>query len=113
MRSVSGELVLPPNAPSAVAALVLIELRDVSIQDAPSRVVAEQRLSRVRIAPGKVIAFRLKVPEAPGPTSLSLRAHVSLYGSTAVVAGDLLTTASHPVPLAGDVESVRVPLQVI
>ena len=113
MRSVSGELVLPPNAPSVVAALVLIELRDVARQDAPSRVVAEQRLSRVRIEPGKVIPFRLRVPEASGTTSISIRAHVSLFGSTAVVAGDLLTTASHPVSLEGDVESFRVPLQVI
>ena len=113
MRTLTGELVLPSNAPVFDAAVVLIEVREVSRQDVPSKVVAETRLTSVRLSPGGAIPFRLQVPEVSGPASLSIRAHVSLAGTGVVTNGDLLTTASHPIPLAGDLPSLRVPVQTV
>ena len=113
MRTVSGEIVLPANAPSKTAKQVLIEVRDVTMADAPSVVIAEQQFANVALKPGGRIAFKLSVPEVASNRSLSVRAHLSIDGSGRAQSGDLLTTASYPVPNAGTPPPLKVQVNVI
>lgn len=106
MRKLSGHVKLPPDAPETRAAVVRVELRDVSVADAPSTVVAEKQLKNVRISAGGKIPFNLSVPEVAPNRSLNLRVHVDLDGSGRSVPGDLLTTQSYPV--APDADKVEV-----
>lgn len=113
MRTITGAITLPANTPATKAGQVIIEVRDISLADAPSVVVAEQRLNEVALKPNGQIKFKLPVPEVEANRSLSLRAHVSLDGSDRVDAGDLLTTANYPVPNAGTSAQLKVPVVVI
>ncbi len=106
--SLTGEVVLPPDAPATTAALVRIEIRDTSLADAPSTLVAETALRGVPLGPGGRIPFRIDADLPPG-RALTLRVHVSLDGAPATKPGDLLTMESVPVP-AG---LARVPVRVV
>jgi len=108
MRTVSGDILLPANAPTTKAGQMVVEVRDVSLADAPSVVIAEQQMADVQVRPHGRIPFRLAVPEVAANRSLSVRVHVSMDGSGRVQSGDLLTTASYPVANVGDVESLVV-----
>jgi hypothetical protein len=109
MRSIRGEIVLPDDAPPIDAGLVVVEVRDVSLMDAPSVVVADWRRDRVPILAGARIPFELEVPERAPGSSLSARAHVSLDGSGVVRRGDLISAAIVPVPATGEVGPIDVP----
>ena len=120
MRRVHGELLLPANAPAGVARKGVIEVRDVSLQDAPSVVVASKSLSKVALQPAGRLAFELEVPEAQPGRTLNLRVHFAVTPrakgvalSETVEPGDLLTTESIPVPAAGDYGPLRVRLALI
>ena len=112
MRRIRGEIVLPADSPAAAAGLVLAEVRDVSLMDVPSTVVAEWRRTDVPVAPGGRIPFELDVPEGDQGRSLSVRAHVSFDGSGVVRPGDLLTVTVIPVSPRG-VGPIEVPTAVI
>jgi putative lipoprotein len=113
MRTIKGEIVLPPNAPSVKAGRIIVEIRDVSLADAPSTVVAERQLDNVSLKPGGRIKFRIPVPEVNADRTLSVRVHVSLDGSGVTKSGDLLSTAYHPVPSTGKPAPLEVPVSVI
>jgi putative lipoprotein len=112
-RSAHGVVVLPPDAAEAVAGLVVVEIRDVSLMDVPSEVLAESRQHEVPIGPGERIPFEVGAPEAEPGHSLSLRAHVNLDGSGIVSRGDSLTVTVIPVPPVGEVPPLEVPVVVI
>jgi putative lipoprotein len=102
VSAVSGTLVLPPDAPWATAACVLVEVRDVSLADAPSRVVGDQVRTGVAIGPNANLPFRVEVPGVDLRRAYALRAHVSLgAGHERVAPGDFLTTQAHPVLTRG------------
>lgn len=113
VRTVSGQVVLPPNAPARKAGLVLIQVQDASRQDAAAEVVAEKTLENVALEPGGRIAFRLAVPEVAQGRTLLFRVHVDLGGSGRVASGDLLTTAAYTLPATGPVEAVQVKVAVV
>ena len=113
MRPVSGEIVLPTNTPRRKAELVLVQVQDASVQDAPAEVLAETRLENVALEPEGRVPFRLDVPEAAPGRRLLLRVHVDLAGTGRVSSGDLLTTAAHSVPARGPVEAVAAAVVVI
>lgn len=113
MRNITGAIALPANTPAVNAGQVLIEVRDTSQADAPSVVIAEQRLDKVALKPNGQIPFQLPVPEVGANRSLSLRAHVSLDGSDRVESGDLLTTANYAVPNTGTSPPLEIPVVVI
>ena len=113
MREVTGLVVLPPDAPETRAGLVRSEVRDVSLMDAPSVVIAEDRLEDVALEPGGAIPFSVETPEVARNRSLSLRVHISLDGSGRVQTGDLLTTMNYPVPDRGTPPPMQVRVQVI
>jgi putative lipoprotein len=110
MRTVTGVIRLPEDVPDRRAATMLVEVRDVSMADAPSTVVASRKIRDVELEPSKEIKFRLKVPEAEANRMLSLRVHISLEGGDRIEPGDLLTTAIHPVAAAGSVADLEIPV---
>lgn len=101
MRTVSGAILLPPQAAAGAAKLILIEVRDISLADAPSVVVAELRLRDVALGPGRRIPFSLAVPEVEPSRSLALRVHIDRDADGRVSPGDLLTTTIYPIPPRG------------
>lgn len=113
MRSITGEIAIPANAPVADDASVLVEIRDTSVSDAPSTVLAAHVFPNTLIRPGEHVRFQIATPEVDRSKTLTLRAHVSLDGSGQVKAGDLLTVASFPVANTGDVDGLRVSVAVI
>ena len=113
MRTISGEITVPVNCPSATGAAILIEVRDVSLADAPSTVIAHMKLTNINLHPDDRFAFSLAVPEIENTRSLTLRVHISLSDSDRVRPGDLLTTASYPVPLRGTASGMVVPVTLI
>ena len=96
--TLSGTIRLPPNAPSAIAAVVRIEVRDTSSADAPSTVVAQKSMRDATIRAGGTIPFTIEAPKVPAAKALSLRVHISLGGDDSVRPGDLLTVESISVP---------------
>src|SRR5215468_10862767 len=113
MRTVTGNIVLPANAPTVNADQILIEVRDISLADAPSTVIAHERLDDVALKPNGQVRFKIPVPEVESNRRLSLRVHVNLDGSGRTNSGDLLTTASHPIPNTGTPAPLEVPVVVI
>lgn len=113
MRSITGDILLPLNSPTGTASVVLVEVRDVSAADAPSVVVAQQRLIGIALYPGGHIPFQLQATEVAPNRSLSLRVHISLDGSAQAKPGDLLSTSRYTVPNRGAQASMEVPVVVI
>ena len=113
MRTIHGEILLPSDAPHREARSILVELRDVSVADAPSTVVASTRLTGVACKPGGRVPFTLEAPESAKGRMLALRVHVDWDGDGSVSRGDLLTTESIRVPGAGDVGMARAPVRLI
>jgi len=113
MNIIKGEIILPANAPAEKAGKVFVEVRDVSMADAGSTVVAEQRLDDVKLKPGGRIKFKASVPEVAANRSLALRVHISLDGSGQVKSGDLLNTTYIAVPSTGASGTLEAPVAVI
>ncbi|MGW1763318.1 hypothetical protein ACWCQL_04370 [Streptomyces sp. NPDC002073] len=102
---VTGAVALPAGTPAGTAALVLVEVRDVSRADGGSTVVGAQVQTDVPIGPGGRIPFRVEVTVGPAPGALySLRVHVDRTGSGVLEPGDLVTTESQPVSGARSTE---------
>jgi putative lipoprotein len=113
VRTVRGYVVIPPDARPSTAGLMLIEVRDVSLMDAPSTVVGEVRACDVPVEPGARIPFQVPAPDAEPGHSLAVRAHVSVDGTTAVTSGDAVSVTHIGLPPTGDVEALEVPVRVV
>lgn len=107
-RRIRGTVLLPPDAPTTSARMVLT-LRDVSYLDARAPVLADATLSGADIRPNGRLPFQLTAPEIDAGQQLSLECHIALSGG-APAAGDLMTTRAVPVPTAGDVDGLEVPV---
>lgn len=114
LRRVSGRIVLPQGDLPPEAASIVVAVEDVSRADAPSIVVAEQRLAHVSLREGDV-PFEVGVP----PDRLQERAryavsvHVDVTGTGIVERGDLVSTQSHPVLTAGNPDQATVPVKIV
>jgi putative lipoprotein len=108
---VTGTVELGPDAPQFTGATVRVKLRDVTMADAAARTIAEQVIDGVSHPATGRIPFELR-----GPATLDrghaylVEAHVDMNGSGEIESGDLITTASHPVP--GGSAPARVDVQV-
>ncbi|HEY6374026.1 MAG TPA: hypothetical protein VIX90_00740 [Edaphobacter sp.] len=111
MRTIKGQIVFPPNAPEQKARLITIELHDISVADAPSKMVAETRLKDVQVRPDEELPFSIKAPEES--RGIAFRVHVDWDGDGSFSAGDLLTTQVIAVPGAGEAGLVQVPVTLI
>ena len=112
-RILQGSIELPADIPTVVYSRIRVEVRDVSVADAPSVVVAATELRDVTVGPGTMLAFELPVPEQDRSRSLSVRIHVSRDGSPLTQQGDLVSTASYPVSPVGSVAALRIPVRVV
>lgn len=112
MRSISGHVVVPANAPQRKAQVVTIEVHDISVADAPSKLVAQSILKNVQVKPNQQLSFQLDVPEA-SKASLAFRVHVDWDGDGAPASGDLLTTQVISVPRSADPVVIEVPVTLI
>jgi putative lipoprotein len=112
-RVVHGEVTLPADTEPLDAAEVVIQVEDVSRADAPSVVVAEQRLHGVSLRPGEALPFDVEVPgERIDPSShYSVRVHVDVSGSGDVERGDFVSTRSYPVLTRGHGDAVIAEVQ--
>jgi uncharacterized lipoprotein YbaY len=108
-RLVHGRVVLPPEIPHERAGTVRVQVEDVSRLDAPSTVVAEQRIEDVDIEASSEVPFALEVPAGPGGPGrhYSVRVHIDVTVSGEVTKGDYVSTAAYPV-LAEDAEQREV-----
>ena len=111
MRTITGEIVFPSNAPKRLARLVTIELHDISLADAPSKMLAQTRLEDVRVRPDEHLPFTMKVPDLSEGTAF--RVHVDWDGDGSVSTGDLLTTQVIYAPGKGEAGPVQVPVTLI
>ncbi|MFD4351485.1 hypothetical protein ACFWPX_02945 [Nocardia sp. NPDC058518] len=112
MRRIHGVVVFPADAP-ATTALLIVELRDVSYADDSASLVASTQITAATVRPHGRCPFEFEAPEMPMAASLSLRCHIDLSGDGTVMAGDLLSTQSLPIPTAGDAGPLVVPVVVI
>lgn len=112
MITVRGTAVAPAGAAVAPAACVHVEIRDTTLADAPSVILAARTYRGVAVRPGVRLPFTITAADAPDHAVLSLRVHVDVAGDGAVTSGDLLSTRFHPLPVAGPVD-VTVPLTAI
>jgi uncharacterized lipoprotein YbaY len=116
-RSIEGLVQLPAGGTNDAWGEMLVELRDVSAQDAPSRVVASVRLPRVRLTPGAQLPFALQAPEGAAATTLNLRVQVKATAGTTASAPEAsagamyLTTQAYRVRPTGDVRGVVVSVE--
>jgi putative lipoprotein len=109
-RRISGEIVFPPNAPSGTAARVLLELRDVSMQDEASVVLAKMVLRKVAVGPNARVPFEFMAPTADSGRLLSMRVQVDMDNEGSSATGDLLSTVAISVPVSGEVKSISAPV---
>jgi putative lipoprotein len=113
MRTISGEIALPADVAGTHATSILIELRDVSVADAPSQVIASKTLRRKPLSAGARIPFSIEAPDARG-RHLALRVHIVSGGGTrGLGGGEYLSTQTIAVPAEGDAADVVVPVTAI
>ena len=112
MPSIKGQIVVPANAPRRKAHTITIEVHDISVADAPSKMLSQSRLTNAQIKPNDHLAFQIDAPELTGRL-LAFRVHVDWDGDGAISSGDLLTTQVIPVPRPGDAKQVQVPVTLI
>lgn len=94
--SIEGVAQPPPGA------AVIVQLRDVSLQDAPARVLSEKRaniLEGSKAARQKPLRVQLAV-ETPTAIRTVVWAHVDVDGDGRVSRGDFVTMQSFPVDLS-------------
>lgn len=109
-RRIQGEIVFPDNAQTGVAAKIIIELRDVSMQDQASTVVAARTLDKVPIGPNYRVPFELEAPPGADGRAFAMRVQVDMHPGLRHASGDFLSTVAQPVPAGGDLSGLLVPV---
>lgn len=104
---VSGEIVFD-NPPPMGEATVYVRLEDVSLLDAPAKLVAEQVLRDVELGDGAPLAFILRGARPPHNARLNISVHVSLSGRSDIQRGDYITMQSYPITNPERPDPVRV-----
>ncbi len=110
---VTGEVVFEADTPPFADAVVTVRLEDVSLIDAPSKVVAEQVIRNVSCSGGG-LPFELKgaLPD-DDRARYTVSAHVSLGGGRDVQQGDYITMQSYPVLTHGNPDRVTVQVKLV
>lgn len=103
---IRGEVAFPADATKGIAHRVIIELRDVSLQDQASSVLATTLLHDVAVGPDSRVAFSLTAPRGDRNRALAVRVQVDMVAGKSYAVGDYLSTVSHPVRASGDAEFV-------
>jgi uncharacterized lipoprotein YbaY len=109
-RLIQGEIIFPDTASQGVAETITVELRDVSVQDQASTVVAAMTLKQVPLDPNCRVPFELEAPIVAASRSLSLRVQVDMQVGQRHASGDFLSTAAQPVPPGSNLFGLLVPV---
>lgn len=80
------------------------------MQDQPSVVLASKVLTHVPIGPNARVAFEFSAPAVTTGRLLAMRVQVDMQDGLRHAPGDYLSTVSVPVPAAGDVRALVVPV---
>jgi putative lipoprotein len=110
--TVTGFVALPPDTPAGTAASLLVEVRDVSLADAPSTVVGAQVQTDVQLSPGGRVPFSVNVPELDPSASYGLRVHIDRSGNGTLESGDLISSQAVPVRTEST-EGLEAPVSVV
>lgn len=97
-RRISGHLLLPAQTRAAQGLRVRVEVRDVSLLDVASVLVAAQTMEDVAISPGGRLSFELMAPEVPPGRSHALQVRVEDAQGRLL----LLNTVAQPLPAKGE-----------
>jgi len=109
-RRISGQLLLPAQTQAAQGLRVRVEVRDVSLQDVASVLVAAQVMEGVAIAPGQRLTFELMAPESPPGRSHALQVRVEEPHGAAPARLLLLSTVAQPLPAKGEISGLELAL---
>ena len=109
---VEVEIILPPDYSQSGEASVRVLVEDVSELDAPAKIIAQKQLE-TNVEPGKHIVTTVDVPldKLDPRRSYNVRAHVSRNKTDVIERGDLITTQSIPLRIAGQETRLSVPLR--
>jgi uncharacterized lipoprotein YbaY len=114
-RTVSGRIALPDTDLPDVAMRIVVCVEDVSRADAPSIVIAEQRVDNVVLRPGGSLPFAIDVAadDLDHRRSYSVRAHVDMDGTGEIRKGDLISMQSYPVLTRGYGDEANVEVRLV
>lgn len=97
MRTVTGRIVVPPEAPRVSATLARVRVRDLTYSAIPVKPVVEIRMV-VEVAPEADIEFSIDLPDGlSADPRLDLEVHIDLDGSGYFSPGDLVSMQLCPV----------------
>lgn len=108
-RIVRGTITFAREFPASPNGRLYVRLLDVTMADAPARMVSEQVLD-LPAGPGPA-AFELRAPEIDEHASYIVMAHADLDADGAVSRGDFITTQSYPVLSFGHPDRVQILLK--
>ncbi len=110
IRTVQGEIVIPPMAEAFTPARVLVQIEDVSRADAPSQIVGQAEIDTGELLGGDTLPFAVDVPGGALDDRhlYSVRVHIAQRHDGDVAEGDYITTQSYPVLTQGFGDEVRV-----
>jgi hypothetical protein len=109
MKTVSGTLTLPADAPIGAAVRTALRVRDITLADLPLLVHATLLLG-LPITPSGIVPFSFQIDDVAPNRLLNLEVHVDMDGSDNLTQGDLITTERVPVLVDGAEQDVSVPL---
>lgn len=113
MRDIRLNIVLPSNVSGKHAKSVLVEIRDASLADVPSVLLAKNLLHDVALMPNGNLEIELEVPPTSANQVLIVRVHISMDGSGQIKPGDFLTTSFVEVPHNLESDRLTVPVALI
>ncbi|MDJ0568871.1 MAG: YbaY family lipoprotein [Pleurocapsa sp. MO_192.B19] len=109
---VQGEIILPKELGSFNDATVNIYLEDISLQDAPAKIVAQSAIAGVSHSRGTEnrVEFALQGEIEDIQANYSVRVHITFHRDEQIHLGDYISTQSYPVLTYGypDRVSIRV-----
>jgi len=96
---VEGKIYFSEVVSSFSSATVYVRLEDVSLADAPSRVVAQEVLRNVSLDEENPlpVSFSLRCPALDERAMYTLAVHTDVNGEGRVTPGDYITMESYPV----------------
>ena len=96
---IEGEIHFVDVTSSVPHATVYVRLEDVSLADAPSKVIAEELIPNISIeAEGQPsVPFSIRTPGLDERAVYTLTVHVDVGGSGEITLGDYITMESYPV----------------
>jgi len=109
MKTVSGTLTLPADAPIGAAVRTALRVRDITLADLPV-LVHETLLLGLPVTPSGIVPFSFQIDDVAPKRLLNLEVHVDMDGSDNLTPGDLITTERVPVLVDGAEQDVSVPL---